>query len=424
MKAPLRVLLIEDSESDARLIRELLASEERLPMPEFALEHVSTLSEGLVSVSAFPPAVMLLDLSLPDSERLNTFRVIHFRAPSIPVVVMTVLEDQDMAISAVGEGAQDYLVKGQVSGHQLTQALRYAMERQRLLLDLRRAKEEAESRSVKLTGDYRQLETALDRLREVVDRERSSLRRMEELDQLKNEFMAIFAHDLRGTTHVVKSVAELLVKRWDSLSDSKRRSYAGTLLRSSGSLARLIENVLEYARMEQGSVQVERHPFDLHRLVKATVEEQTGPEGMARITLTAPPRLPLALGDEGKLWQVLTNLLGNAQKFSLPEAPIQVELRHQEREGRLEVRVRDEGRGVAAEDMPKLFQKFSRVGVSGNSAGRVPGTGLGLYICKRLLEVQGGAIWAESRLGEGSTFIFSIPVAGAEASEALLPGGN
>ncbi|HWP29422.1 MAG TPA: response regulator, partial [Chloroflexota bacterium] len=144
----LNVLLIEDNPGDARLIQEMLAEGRN---GVFRLERADRLAGGLARLAAGPVDVVLLDLSLPDGQGLDTFRRLHAQAPHVPVVVLSGLDDEEVAVRAVQEGAQDYLVKGQVDGPLLVRALRYAIERQRaaeerarLLAQERAARAEAE----------------------------------------------------------------------------------------------------------------------------------------------------------------------------------------------------------------------------------------------------------------------------------------
>ena len=123
-----RVLLIEDNPGDARLIWEMLAEVKGSPVD---LKYADRLSSGLERLAEGGIDVILLDLSLPDSEGLDTFAQVHARAPQVPIIVLTGLDDESLAVKAVREGAQDYLVKGQVDGRLLVRAIRYAIERHR-----------------------------------------------------------------------------------------------------------------------------------------------------------------------------------------------------------------------------------------------------------------------------------------------------
>ena len=133
---PLRVLLIEDNPADARMIHEMLKS---LRDGVLELETADRLSTGLIRLADGEPDVVLLDLSLPDSQGFDTFLKLREKAGSVPVVLLTGLDDEALAVHAVHEGAQDYLIKGQVNGHLLSRALRYAIERNKLVRELQDA---------------------------------------------------------------------------------------------------------------------------------------------------------------------------------------------------------------------------------------------------------------------------------------------
>ncbi len=149
--APVRVLLIEDNPGDARLI-ELMVSEAGASL--FSLESVERLSKGLERLAGDGFGLVLLDLSLPDSHGLDTFAQLHARAPQIPIIVLSGLNDTTLAVQAVHEGAQDFLVKGQVDGQSLMRAMRYAIERKRLVEQLGRYAEELRSKNAQLEADF------------------------------------------------------------------------------------------------------------------------------------------------------------------------------------------------------------------------------------------------------------------------------
>ncbi len=164
-KRAIRVLLIEDDPDDVLLIQEMLVGEDgcRLASPGFELARADRLSAGLERLSGQEFDVALLDLSLPDSQGLDTFVRAHEKAPGVPIIVLTGMDDQTMAAGAVHAGAQDYLVKGQVEGHLLARAIRYAIERHKLLAELEEARqrEQREREMVSLEQLSRSRQTAV-----------------------------------------------------------------------------------------------------------------------------------------------------------------------------------------------------------------------------------------------------------------------
>jgi signal transduction histidine kinase len=236
--------------------------------------------------------------------------------------------------------------------------------------------------------------------------ERRTTARLRELDQLKNEFVGVVAHDLRSPMTVIAGYVDTVLQRWDVLPDDMKRELLAVASRNTRRLSVLVEDVLQVARIESGDFPYEIKPFDLAALVARTVDEMTAARPERPVRAVVDPALPRVRGDEDRLWRVLTNLVSNAQKFSPDGEPVVVSA------GACgdyaEVRVADRGPGIAPEDMPRLFGKFSRLASSPDGE---KGTGLGLYICKALVEAQGGQIGAESRVGSGTTMRFTVPLA-------------
>lgn len=239
-----------------------------------------------------------------------------------------------------------------------------------------------------------------------IEDERAAAERMRELDQLKNEFIGVVAHDLRSPMTVIAGYVDTVLLRWEQLDDDAKRDLLSVASRNTKRLSMLVEDVLQVARIESGDFPYEIEPFDLGALVRRTVEEMNSARPDRRVRADIPPGLPAALGDEDRLWRVVTNLVSNAQKFSPPDEPVVVAVGAVP-DG-LRVTVTDRGPGIPEEDMPRLFGKFSRLG---QPAGGEKGTGLGLYISKALVEAQGGTIDAQSRVGHGTTLRFTIPAA-------------
>lgn len=245
----------------------------------------------------------------------------------------------------------------------------------------------------------------------LLDGEREAVARLRELSSLKNDFVATVVHDLRSPMTVIAGLAELLVSGAE-LSDEQRSAFLVRIVANTKRLSTLVDAVLDVARLESGDIVYEPTAFDLVALVRDLVDEAALAQPNRPYRLDAPEDMPEAIGDPDLYLRVVTNLLSNADKFSVDDAPVEVLITADQ--AHLQVRVRDTGPGIDPADVPKLFQRFSRLNRHGVGTA-VPGTGLGLYISKQLVEAQGGRIWAESTPGEGSAFCFTVPVAGARS---------
>lgn len=240
-----------------------------------------------------------------------------------------------------------------------------------------------------------------------LERERQANERLRQVDQLKTEFVAMVAHDLRSPMSVITGFADTIHDRWDDLSDADKLAYLRLISRNTRSLAEFVEDVLQVARMESGELHYEVQPFDARTVVQRIVTDMQLAHPELKLSIDAPEQLPPALGDEERNWQILTNLVSNAMKFSGGDPRIRLVVSSLPDESAVSIAVCDHGVGISEEDLPRLFRRFSRVGAS----RQVAGTGLGLYIVKEMVEAQGGRIWVDSTPGEGSTFTYTLPVA-------------
>jgi signal transduction histidine kinase len=206
---------------------------------------------------------------------------------------------------------------------------------------------------------------------------------------------------LRSPMTVVAGIADILEKRFDDLAESGRIELLETLGREARRLTRLVSDVLDLESTDRGVSQLRLEEIDLVQLARESVADA----GQAsRTKLVAEAGHAIARGDRDRLKQVILNLLSNAAKFSAPGAPITITVSPQEKDVR--VSVRDEGVGIAGDQQHLLFQRFSRLASAG--APR-PGSGIGLYLCKTIVDRHGGSIWLESGEGQGATFLFTVP---------------
>ncbi|MGI8620266.1 MAG: GAF domain-containing sensor histidine kinase [Actinomycetota bacterium] len=229
--------------------------------------------------------------------------------------------------------------------------------------------------------------------------------RLLEGERLRADAISVFVHELRSPLTVISGIAHLLKRPAHEIADDLRAELVEILGRESSRLTRLVSNVLdaETLRRHQGSLEVA-----LCDLVELAGEAALDVGGGGRVAVAAPAEPVTATVDRDKIKQVLVNLVSNALKFAPEPSPITLSVRAEKaRAGAprwAEIAVEDFGPGIAAPDLPKLFHMFARVG-----ARDKPGSGLGLYASKAIIERHGGSMWVDSELGRGSRFIFRLP---------------
>ena len=215
------------------------------------------------------------------------------------------------------------------------------------------------------------------------------------------------AHEIREPMTSCIGFAELLLRRQDDMSADERREALEAIARTGRRLVDLLEDILDVSRLDAGSMPYVMRRIDLNDVVRAVLDEQRLSLDGLPVELDAPGPA-LIDGDADRLHQVVANLVSNAVKFSGAKKPIRLATRTGDR--RVELTVHDEGIGIEPRDLPRLFQRFVRITQPGGGE-RVPGTGLGLYIARTIVEAHHGRIWVESEPGRGSTFHVAFPAA-------------
>jgi PAS domain S-box-containing protein len=256
----------------------------------------------------------------------------------------------------------------------------------------------------KVTRDLTARKRSEDALREALDRERLAAEQLRELDRMRTDLMAIVAHDVRGPITVLQGFADLLLSEWDTMPDEEKRMLVERTAGRARDLGEFVNDVFDVARIESGELRLTIEPFDVAALADTIVADArtATPSRPIRLEATGPA---VALGDEHRTWQVLSNLVANAVKFSPASEPVVVTIEVDATE--VVVSVRDRGPGIDDDQQAVVFDRFARLP---QSAG-TPGSGMGLYIARSLAEAQGGRIWVESAPGEGATFRFCLPSA-------------
>ena len=240
-----------------------------------------------------------------------------------------------------------------------------------------------------------------------------------ETEQLKNELIATVSHDLKNPLSVINGYIELLSMYGDQ--DQREQEFMSMIRRSIRTMRQLIDDLLDLAHIDAG-LELNLEPINLYPVIEDSVTglNHLAEEKSLTLAINVPQDdLPLVDGDKKRLRQILTNLVSNAIKYTPPEGQVTVSTRVGK--DMLTVSIEDNGLGISPEDQAQIFERFYRVRRPETDA--IEGTGLGLAIVKSLVEAHGGAIGLNSRLGEGSTFFFTIPLT-REPVPAHAPGGE
>jgi PAS domain S-box-containing protein len=225
------------------------------------------------------------------------------------------------------------------------------------------------------------------------------------LDQLKDEFIGLVSHELRTPLTVIGGGLSTLLTEWNRLSPSEVQQLLKDALLESESLSHLIENLLELSRARAQQLSLYSEPTDVKNLVKEVLSKIKRQAPSHRFVTSIHDKLPSINADPLRIERILYNLLDNAAKYSPPGSQIKVTVNAEP--GRLVIGVSDRGKGLSSSEQARIFGPFQRLENSRPDQAR--GAGLGLMVCRRLVEAHGGEIWVESKKGSGSTFFFSLP---------------
>jgi signal transduction histidine kinase len=357
-----RILLVEDSPSDALLLEEALAD---VVFIRFSLQRVERLSRAVECLRQQPFDIILLDLSLPDVQGVDTLLQLREHTESIPIVVFTGLNDHALGIRLIQAGAQDYLVKGQLQGESLARSIRHAVER-------------------------KHIEQAL-----------------KEAERRKNDFLAMLAHELRNPLAPIRNAVEVLKR---PTVESSHVEWARDIIdRQLTQLTHLVDDLLDVSRITHGKIVLKLECLDLSAVIAQAVEASRPLIATRRHKLSVTlPSEPLQVeGDSVRLTQVFSNLLDNAAKYTPDGGHIRVGVTAEGDQDAV-IRVLDNGVGISADALPHVFDLFTQTERSLDRAEG--GLGIGLNLVKQLVEMHGGQAEVHSLgLGQGCEFVVRLP---------------
>jgi two-component system sensor histidine kinase GlrK len=278
-----------------------------------------------------------------------------------------------------------------------------------ILSPLRRLQEHIRKIGQGTFGESVNVEAPSD-LRELVDTVNWMAKKLQELDDMKAEFLAHVSHELRTPLASIREGTQLLLDEIPGPLSQEQRETLRIIKDSSERLIRLISTLLDLSKMEAGMMDYQIAPIDLLRLAETSVDKvRLLAEGKRIQILTAAPSGRVwAPADGARIEQVLDNLLSNALKFSPEGATVNLRLHPDPKEGVVHVSVADTGPGIPPEDLPHIFERFYQG--RAHAKNTLAGSGLGLALAKKVVEAHGGRIWVESDLGKGTTVHFALPL--------------
>ena len=230
---------------------------------------------------------------------------------------------------------------------------------------------------------------------------------LRKLDQTRSEFVSLVSHQIRAPLTNMRGAAERMQTNCGAINTTCSRMFT-ILQQQAERLDTLVRDVLSAARLEAGELVLHPEPMSVLPVVQQVVEQTRARKNDRSFQLPTRPGLPLVLADRDRVAEVLSNLIDNADKYSPTDQAIELDVQADQTE--VTVAVRDHGRGLPRADLDRVFDKFYRS--DGSDAQTAYGYGLGLYVCRRLIETHGGRIWAENAADGGAIFSFTLPVAG------------
>jgi signal transduction histidine kinase len=375
MAKALRVLIIEDSENDALLLLRELRRSGYDPI----YERICT-ADGLVSALEKQSwEVIISDFVMPQFSGLEALKLSKSKGLDIPFIITSGKISDDTAVLSMKAGAADYINKENLS------RLGPAIERELQETAIRRDSEKA-SRTLK-------------------ERE-EELHVLKQIDRLKDEFIGLVSHELRTPLTVILGALSTVITEGDRLSAKETKQLVGDAYEEAETLSDILANLLELARAQANRLQINEEPVNISAIVETTLRKMKQQLASRPVSVDCVDTLTVN-ADRVRLQRILHNLLDNAVKYSAPKTKIEIFARPDN--GEILVGVKDKGVGITPDKQGLLFEPFQRLEPQNSNT---TGTGLGLVVCRRLVEAHGGRMWVESQPGAGSTFLFTLPMPG------------
>ena len=412
MKEMLRILVVDDDELDRMAVRRALTTAGVCVQ----LFEVTDGSDALAALRTNIYDCVFLGYRLQDQDGLALIQKLSSAEVKVPLVVLIPQQDEHIAVELMKAGATDYLSKSKLCSETLARVLRYAVSIHR-----------AEMQTALVNQQLRETNEQLLRKNQELEKQQRQIQlqnfKLLEASRLKSQFLATMSHELRTPMNAIIGFAQILLRpKFGKLSHGQK-DMVERILNNGNQLLMLLNEVLDFSKLEGGRLQLKPELFDLTKTINMVVGEMRYLAEAKKLSLQVDLNMqhPLIFNDSGRVRQILINLLSNAIKFTESGC---IEIKVTEiSPSQLAISVRDTGIGIAARDFQHIFEPFRQVDQS--ITRKYPGTGLGLAIIDFLVQMMGGKIVVESQLGVGSMFRIEMPRQLSLPKKMLsLPGLN
>ncbi|MFT4075459.1 MAG: hybrid sensor histidine kinase/response regulator [Asticcacaulis sp.] len=351
----LRILLVEDSKAEAVYIERTLM--QATPYA-YRIKRVADIASAKDALEAADFDVVLLDLGLPDVVGFSGLQALQDLAPKVPIVILTSRDDRETELSAMENGAQDYMLKDKASVSALNRSMLHAIQRK-------------------------------------------------QIENMKSEFISLVSHELRTPITAIHGALGLIAGDMETDLPQQVSHLVNIANKNSERLIRLINDILDIDKIDAAQMYYEMKPEPLMLILQQAAETNAVYAARLGVKVWLEPSPEVTVNvDSKRLAQVMANLLSNAAKYSPSGSTVTISVQSQP-SGRVRVNVSDQGPGIREDFRAHIFQKFSQADDALTRTKQ--GAGLGLYICKRIIEHMRGSIGFDSAAGHGATFWFELP---------------
>ncbi|MGF1487334.1 MAG: ATP-binding protein [Prochloraceae cyanobacterium] len=405
MKQKLSLLVIDDEEVDRMAIFRAIAKSNLTA----DITEASNAEDGFSILEKKNFDCILLDYDLPDLDGLNVLKKIQEKKIDAPVVTITGQGTESIAVELMKAGATDYLIKSEMTAESLEKSLRNSLR----IYRAEKAAAIATQKLIESNDNLQRVNQILNnknlQLEQQQQQIKSQNKRLRELSQLKSQFLANMSHEMRTPMNAIMGFSQMLLRHYPDPLSQQQEDIISRIFNNSKHLLGMLNEVLDFSKIESGKVKLNLEKFDLSELVKQTVEEVRSLAVEKKLTLEVEINLQKeqikVVNDREYLRRILFNLLSNAIKFT-NSGNVLVKL-EQIASQRVEIAIIDTGIGIAPENLKPIFEAFHQEDLT--LSRKHSGTGLGLAISNKLVKMMQGKITVESQLGKGSIFKVQLP---------------